>query len=395
MQSSQAVAMSKYIRFLEKCFLLSALIGLVLMCMKQVISSSLSHVFSVSCLAPYCICFALLAILNRLMEQKVLPGQSQLLQYLCSTFPWLWVLRSAGQLVLCVALVYGSVFVSGLVWRYGGIDIAYFASACRQMELAERIFQVTNGTGERSFAVESGIGYRPRPGQTQLNFESENIELDTIVARVYGSQSRTMANRYLCHAYRAENAFENYKVAASNFKSALAIYRTYDDPEQCLEILQLLAYAQGENGEFAELRENLKTSLKMLFQANLSASARNSFSLVTYYADGFGIDVCRENLLLSRLPLSATTHTKETDVSFLDCTIFSLLLLIPFIRPLRGRLLKRARFKWELALQQSDSRLSSIEQLDRLIVLELFLGNHTKADEYSRKSIELATSWKT
>lgn len=387
--------MNKYIRFLEKYFLISALIALVLMCMQQVISSLLSHVFSVSCLAPYCICFALLAILNRLMARKVLPGQSQLWQYLCSTFPWLWVLRSAGQLVLCVALVYGSVFVSGLVWRYGGIDSAHFASACRQMELAERIFQVTNGTGERSFAVESGIGERPRPGQTQLSFESENIELDTIVARVYGSQSRTMANRYLCHAYRAEGAFENYKAASSYFKSALGIYRTHDDPEKCLEILHFLAYAQGENGEFDELRENLKTSLRMLFQANLSPSAKRNFSTVTYYADEFGIDVCRENLLLSRLPLSATTHTKETDVSFLDCTLFSLLLLIPFIRPLRTCLLKRARFKWESALQQSDSRLSSIEQLDRLIVLELFLGNRTKADEYSRKSLEVATSWKT
>jgi tetratricopeptide (TPR) repeat protein len=263
------------------------------------------------------------------------------------------------------------------------------------MELAERIFQVTNGTGERSFAVESGIGERPRPGQTQLSFESENIELDTIVARVYGSQSRTMANRYLCHAYRAEGAFENYKAASSYFKSALGIYRTHDDPEKCLEILHFLAYAQGENGEFDELRENLKTSLRMLFQANLSPSAKRNFSTVTYYADEFGIDVCRENLLLSRLPLSATTHTKETDVSFLDCTLFSLLLLIPFIRPLRTCLLKRARFKWESALQQSDSRLSSIEQLDRLIVLELFLGNRTKADEYSRKSLEVATSWKT
>jgi len=387
--------MNKYIRFLEKYFLISALIALVLMCMQQVISSLLSHVFSVSCLAPYCICFALLAILNRLIEQKVLPGQSQLWQYLCSTFPWLWAIRSAGQLVLCVSLLCGSVFVSGLVWRYGGIDSAHFASACRQMELAERIFKLTSGTFGRSFAVESGIGERPRPGQTQLSFESENIELDTIVARVYGSQSRTMANRYLCHAYRAEGAFENYKAASSYFKSALGIYRTHDDPEKCLEILQFLAYAQGENGEFDELRENLKTSLRMLFQANLSPSAKRNFSTVTYYADGFGIDVCRENLLLSRLPLSATTHTKETDVSFLDCTLFSLLLLIPFIRPLRTCLLKRARFKWESALNQSDSRLSSIEQLDRLIVLELFLGNHTKADEYSRKSLELATSWKT
>jgi tetratricopeptide (TPR) repeat protein len=365
------------------------------MCIQHAVFSFLRQEFRISFVVPYFIDLVLLLVLSKLMAQKVLPGQSQLWQYLCTTFPWLWVLRSAGQLVLCVALVYGSVFVSGLVWRYGGTDSAYFASACRQMELAERIFQLTNGTGERSFAVESGIGYRPRPGQTQLSFESENIELDTIVARVYGSQSRTMANRYLCHAYRAECAFENYKLAASYFKSALAIYRIYDDPEQCLEILQFLAYAQGENGEFAELRENLRTSLKMLFQANLSASAKTSFSLVTYYADEFGIDVSRENLLLSSLPRSATTHTKDTDYSFLDYTIFSILLLIPFIRPLRSRFFKRARFKWELALTQSDSMLSSIEQLDRLIVLELFLGNLTKADEYSRKSLELATSWKT
>lgn len=387
--------MNTYIRFLEKYFLISALIALVLMCIQHVVFSFLWKEFRISILVPYFIDLVLLVVLRKLMEQKVLPEQSQLWQYLCGTFPWLWVLRSAGQLVLCVSLLYGSVFVSGLVWRYGGIDIAYFASACRQMELAERIFQVTNGTGERSFAVESGIGYQPRPGQTQLNFESENIELDTIVARVYGSQSRTMANRYLCHAYRAEGAFENYKLAASYFKSALAIYRKHDDPEKCLEILQFLAYAQGENGEFDELRENLKTSLKMLFQANLSASAKTSFSLVTYYADEFGIDVSRENLLLTRLPLSGTAHAKEIDLSFLDCTIFCTLLFIPFIRPLRSRLFKQARFKWEYALKQSDSMLNSIEQLDRLIVLELFLGNLTKADEYSRKSLELATSWKT
>lgn len=394
MQSSQAVAMNKYIRFLEKYFLISAPLALVLMCIQHVVFSFLWKEFRISILVPYFIDLVLLVVLSKLMEQKVLPGQSQLWQYLCSTFPWLWVLRSAGQLVLCVALVYGSVFVSGLVWRYGGIDSAYFASACRQMELAERIFQVTNGTGERSFAAESGIGYRPLPGQTQLNFESENIELDTIVARVYGSQSRTMANRYLCHAYRAVGVFENYKAASSYFKSALGIYRTHDDPEKCLEILQFLAYAQGENGEFDELRKNLKMSLKMLFQANLSPSAKRNFSTVTYCAAEFGIDVSRENLWLSRLPLSATAHAKETDVFSLDYTIFSILLLIPFIRPLRTCLLKRARFKWESALKQSDSRLSSIEQLDRLIVLELFLGNLTKADEYSRKSLELATSWK-
>ncbi len=387
--------MNKYIRFFERYFLISALLALVLMCIQHVVFSFLWKEFRISILFPYFIDLVLLVVLSKFMAQKVLPGQSQLWQYLCSTFPWLWVLRSAGRIVLCVALVYGSVFVSGLVWRYGGIDSAYFASACQQMELAERIFKLTNGTGERSFAVESGIGKRPRPGQTQLNFESENIELDAIVARVYGSQSRTMANRYLCHAYRAEGAFENYKAASSYFKSALGIYRTHDDPEKCLEILQFLAYAQGENGEFHELRENLKTSLKMLFQANLSPSAKRNFSTVTYYADEFGIDVCRENLLLSRLPRSATTHTKETDVSFPDYTIFSILLLIPFIRPLRRRLLKLARFKWESALKQSDSMFSSIEQLDRLIVLELFLGNLTKADEYSRKSLELATSWKT
>ncbi|MBA4077040.1 MAG: hypothetical protein C0508_18530 [Cyanobacteria bacterium PR.023] len=36
-----------------------------------------------------------------------------------------------------------------------------------------------------------------------------------------------------------------------------------------------------------------------------------------------------------------------------------------------------------------------LELMEKLIILELTHGNHTKADEYSRKSLELATSWKT
>jgi hypothetical protein len=48
-----------------------------------------------------------------------------------------------------------------------------------------------------------------------------------------------------------------------------------------------------------------------------------------------------------------------------------------------------------IALKESQSIAFSLEQLDRLVVFELAKGNLTKADEYSRKSLELATSWKT
>lgn len=58
-------------------------------------------------------------------------------------------------------------------------------------------------------------------------------------------------------------------------------------------------------------------------------------------------------------------------------------------------LLLRAKRRWLLASRKSNSVPAYLEQLEKLMILELSHGNLTKADEYSRQSLEIATAWKS
>lgn len=57
-------------------------------------------------------------------------------------------------------------------------------------------------------------------------------------------------------------------------------------------------------------------------------------------------------------------------------------------------LLLRAKRRWLLASRKSSSVPDCLEQLEMLMLLELAHGNLTKADEYSRQSLAMATAWK-
>lgn len=394
MQLSQAVAMDKYIRFLWKYFFVSALLSVIFMCVQDASFSLLRQEFRAGNLTPYLVTAILLIAILMLVPSKISAAQRQLWLHLCSTFPGLRALRRVFQFILFAGLIFASFENTCIASRYGGIDCAYLVSSFQNMELAERIFQVTNGSGERSFAIESGIGYRPLSGQSEFAFESQNIALDTVVESVYGAQSRNLANRYLCHAYRAQGAFENYVLSSKYFKKALGLYQIHADSEKCLDVLQFLTYAQGASGEFDELQEDLKTGLKLLSQANFSASAQSNFSLTVFYADWFGIDVSRENLLLCSLRRPSSTNI-EVPKGIAESILFlSLILSVPITRIGKGFLLQIARRKWLLALKRSNSSLDCVAQLEKLMLLELAHGNLSKADEYSRQSLAMATAWK-
>ncbi|MBP6747497.1 hypothetical protein KA344_19875 [bacterium] len=53
-----------------------------------------------------------------------------------------------------------------------------------------------------------------------------------------------------------------------------------------------------------------------------------------------------------------------------------------------------ANRKWLSASRKSTSVPDYLVQMEKLMILELALGNTAKADEYSRQSLAMATAWK-
>ncbi|MDP3507570.1 MAG: hypothetical protein Q8T09_06235 [Candidatus Melainabacteria bacterium] len=394
--------MSKYIRFLEKYFLISSALALSLAFISRVLRQLYWHELVVSQLTNYIIPFVFIGAVGLFFSRtkSVAFESGQLWSYLSAEYPFLPGLRAAFRAVVLVFLAGSAVFSTSLVWLYGGTVLAYGCDSIHQFELAERIFCATGQPGDPSFSTLSGRGYVANHihGQDLKDFElaeDENRKLDLVVANVYGPTSRQMAHRYMTHAFRLESNFDNFQLASTYLKRALAIYKLHNDPERCLKILGFLSFSQVECKQVQDLQNSLHAAFLLTRECHYSQSSCCNFLWVRSNAEAAGIDVNRVDLAVIG-PKAGGLVAREVDdypPILQTVAIGALLILLIF----RGKklILSGARNRWLCDLAASVSIPGTVEILDRLVVLELFNGNLTKADEYSRKSLELATSWKT
>jgi hypothetical protein len=393
--------MDKYIRFFEKYFLLSSALVLSLAFIARVLRQLYWHEHVVSQLTNYIIPFVCIGAVGLFLScaKPITVVKKQLWTSLCVEYPFLPGLRTAFRSVVLAFLIGASVFSTSLLWLYGGTVLAYGCDSVHQFELAERIFCATSQTGDPSFSTLSGRGYIANnfQGQNLKDFElaeEENRKLDLAVAHVYGHKSRQMAHRYMIHAFRLERNFSNFQLASTYLKRALSLYKMHNDSEKCLEILGFLSYSQLECNQVLDLQNSLNAAFLLTRYCRFSKSSFNNFLWVRLNAKEAGIDVTRVDLFAIQPKAEGlVAHEGDSYPPFLQTVVFGGLLIL-FISLVKKLILCGARKRWLYDLSEPVSIPMTVERLERLVVLELFLGNITKADEYSRKSLELATAWK-
>jgi len=198
----------------------------------------------------------------------------------------------------------------------------------------------------------------------------------------------------MTHAFRLESNFDNFQLASTYLKRALAIYKLHNDPEKCLEILGFLSFSQVEGKQVLELQNTLHAAFLLTTECNYSQSSCCNFLWVRSNAEAAGIDVNRVDLsVIGPKAGGLVAHEVDNYPPYWQTAAIGGLLILLILRG-KKLILSGARKRWLCELAAPVSIPGTVEILDRLVVLELFNGNLTKADEYSRKSLELATSWR-
>ncbi len=389
MQVGQAVAMSKYIRFLWKYFLISSVVALLLHNVGHLIECrkvELKGLWDYSYLAiflwgPATILFwkshCHNLLLQRLVREFTLLRVQRMFCLVVFTF---------GILLLCL-------YSTSVVWRDGGRCCAHGLSYLGFVEQAERIFNLTTDRENRSFIDLWCNAKRPATGQTENDFEKQLVVLDNVIARVYGANSRIMARRYNRHADAIYAAFEDHSLALVYGQRAQHLSEVNADWDQSLAALMDNFYIQCKCENWAEVRQAMIVGRTLLAKANYSPNSTWAFSSMVFCAKSIGLDVSSDEVLLAR-------HKPVRIAPTPFCWQGLAIMLFPFTAPyvllmlVNVVVVRCANRKWLSASRKSTSVPDYLVQMEKLKILELALGNTAKADEYSRQSLAMATAWK-
>jgi len=286
-------------------------------------------------------------------------------------------------------------FSTSLIWKSAGWNCSYFLSSIHQQEFAEKVYSYTNAVGNSSFVGVSRIGAKQQSGQTYSQFERENVMLDSVIANVYGAQSKQMGQRYLLHGFHLFDCSETSPAGIDYLKRAFKIFRMHNDWESSSEVLHFLAYPLGASHRYTELRETIESARIVYSRAGYTESTRRDLSLIVSYAEEFGVDCTSERILLHFITVRPSACKCSLDFDLANRYLLVVcFMLMTIVSSMRFLLLCRAQRHWLSASRNSNTVPEYLEQIEKLMVLELAHGNITKADEYSRKSLELATAWK-
>lgn len=382
--------MDKYFRFFHRCFCISSFMTLLAFCADGLWRNCGCNY---TCLfLGFVACSLLLFSWSKPPEMPTL-AENTLWKDLCIEVPILRLISAARLPLLVFALLSACLYTTCLTWKHCGIACSYGLAALNQTEAAEQVFAWTNADSDQSFIAMSDVGDKVKPSRGLRSCELQNCELDKVLSRVYGPTSLQLAWRLEEHAYQVERDFADYRLAASYFKKSHRLYLQNNDPVKSLNALESLAYCQYSLHDLNGLQNSLDTGRQLLSPAGFDVSALKSFALIIQYAEDRELPVAKERVLLGLIKKPCLDFSRpEADRA--SEVLISILLILGFADVMRAYLLHRAKDKWERAFIDSKSIAFSLEQLDRLVVFELAEGNLTKADEYSRKSLELATAWK-
>lgn len=392
MPLGQAVVMNRINDQLSKYFLCTVFLSLALMLGATLWAQGWLNFFDV---AGYSSVFLLIYLLARQINIAKIQYRTEHWKAVRLQIPPLNYCLTAASCLLFGATLMACCFSTSLVWKYGGWNCSYILANFHQQALAERVYSVTNAWQDSSFVGASGACEKRRPKQTVAQFEQENFALDSVIANVYGAQSRRMARRYFLHGLHLFDCSETSPLGMDYLKRAFEIYQLHKDPNSSIEVLQFLAYPQGASHKYAELRATIKSARVLYSQSGCSESARRDLELIVFYAEEFGVDCTSEHILLQLVPARPTARTGLLDSALAFWCLWSIALVAALIlATLRSVLLFCSNRKWLSASRKSTSVPDYLVQMEKLMILELALGNTAKADEYSRQSLAMATAWK-
>ncbi len=395
--SSQDVDMVRTLRFFERYFLFTAMASLLLALTDEVLRQMWWQEFELYRLTNYVFPLVLVSfcILYIAHHPRFSSIGSQLWLYLCLEFPVLKVVRSTAVSLALLGLICASIFSSSLLWNYGGTFVAYHLDALHNFELAERVYSGTHEPGDRSFSTISGRGHKAgRSAHREMDVRNSNLqelELDNVVARVYGASSRQMAHRYLTHALRVDINFEDTAASEGYYQKAFTIFQSHHDAEKCLDVLQYLAYAQFDTHKFGALQNTLRSAIQLAEECRLSKSSLRNLSTVVSVARFAKLDTTKATQLLHQKKATTAAPLDETDPFYpFIATAIALLLLTPIAK---RQVLKAAKRRWSQALLAGVSTPAKLLLLDKLVTLELFSGSNLNAEALSLCSLEMIEKW--
>jgi hypothetical protein len=333
-----------------------------------------------------------LAFVNR-QKKKLLGLQKALWKLFFASWPAIRMAHHSGR-ILSIGLL--SVFIIAnivCIRAYVGEFIAYSCQFLQKPMLAERIFKFTKLPGDFSFVTVSNRGKQRLPGTGHLNIDravidKQNIDLDLIIAAVYGSESKEMAFRYKEHAEAFKMHFIELSFCSKYARKSFELYRNLGCNAESLSSLADVAFVQMNNGDRAGLQESLDIAYRMSagMHTELMAKVLQRFCNI---AEAGRLDSTPLRARLTQCNAERAKCSVGAVDTGEDMLIATLIMLI--LRPITfGTLVRFARMRWQRNLRSASSTTEALLTLERLVTLELYSGNIARADSYSRQSLQLA-----
>ncbi len=183
------------------------------------------------------------------------------------------------------------------------------------------------------------------------------------------------------------NARENFAEAVGWYEQALLLYRQRGNSGKCVDVLSNIAYCQIKQGFVDQaLASSKEASRFSAFSGDteLSKLTLERLALVATYA---GHD--QEAFLLWSRASNYSTSSEDDELNPV-CFAIAGLLFVFLTNYTRKVFLSFLAFHWSARIHSVTNRFELLEQMDRLVTLELARGNIKVADRFSIYMLNIA-----